>query len=86
MEVISGYGITVQLIGEITVCGVCVCVCVCHTAPLGELVRLVSYVCPRALKASLSLWACPCGWASSLLWTCPPPVSRPRVSFTFLWS
>ena len=29
MEVISGYGITVQLIGEITVCGVCVCVCVC---------------------------------------------------------
>ena len=29
MEVISGCGITVQLIREITVCGVCMCVCVC---------------------------------------------------------
>lgn len=28
MEVISGCGITVQLLREITVCGVCVCVLV----------------------------------------------------------
>ena len=29
MEVISGWGITVRCIREITIWGVCVCVCVC---------------------------------------------------------
>lgn len=54
-----------------------------HTVPLGESVELAGSV-PRAPRASLSLGACL--WPSVLpLWTCPPPVSRPCVSFTCLW-